>query len=81
MLGICGGLLAAAAAAVARNLAELIEAASFLAGVTCRVAAAVSRRAVQIEDGTGSWAFSTVGNIVTQLAPILEQFHRVQVWR
>jgi len=79
-LGICGGLLAAAAPAVSRNLTELIEAATYLAGVTVRVAVAISRRSVQIEDDTGSWAFSTLGtDIVAQLPAILEKFHKSQV--
>lgn len=64
---------------MARNVAELIEVAIFLAGVNCRVAVAISRRAMQIEDGTGSWAFSAVGKIAAQLPLILEQFHRDQV--
>jgi hypothetical protein len=79
-LGICGGLLAAAAASVARNVAELIEVASLLAGVTCRVAVEISRRAIQIEDDdTGSWAFSALGAVVPELPSILDQFHKDQV--
>ncbi|KAH8592115.1 hypothetical protein B0O99DRAFT_689896 [Bisporella sp. PMI_857] len=78
-LGICGGLLTASAAAVAKNVTELIEAATYLSGVACRVAVAISRRSVQIEDDTGSWAFSTLGaNVVGQLPSILDQFHRNQ---
>ncbi|KAI9037691.1 uncharacterized protein KD926_000107 [Aspergillus affinis] len=75
-LGICGGLLPAATAAVATNVGELIEVASYLAGVNCRVAATISRRSVQIEDDTGSWAFSALGSVVSQLPQILEQFHK-----
>ena len=78
-LCICGGLLPAAAAAVATNVSELIEVASFLAAVACRVAVQISRRSIQIEDNTGSWAFSALGKIVTQLPSILDQFHRSQV--
>jgi hypothetical protein len=78
-LGICGGLLPAAAAAVATNVAELIEVATFLAAVTCRVAVQISRRSMQIEDGTGSWAFSALGKIVTQLPSILDQYHKIEV--
>lgn len=78
-LGICGGLLPAAAVAVATNIHELIEVASYLARVNCRVAVAISRRSLGIESGTGSWAFSVLGkDIVAQLPDILKQFHREQ---
>ncbi|RYP11137.1 hypothetical protein DL765_007886 [Monosporascus sp. GIB2] len=77
-LGICGGLLPASAAATATNVGELIEVASYLAGVNCRVAATISRRSVQIEDDTGSWAFSALGKVVMQLPTILDQFHKQQ---
>ncbi|RYO88710.1 hypothetical protein DL764_008697 [Monosporascus ibericus] len=74
-LGICGGLLPAAAAAVATNVGELIEVGSYLAGINCRVAARISRRSIQIEDGTGSWAFSVLGKVVSELPKLLAQFH------
>ncbi|RYP85130.1 hypothetical protein DL769_001034 [Monosporascus sp. CRB-8-3] len=74
-LGICGGLLPAAAAAVATNVGELIEVGSYLAGINCRVAASISRRSIQIEDGTGSWAFSVLGKVVSELPKLLAQFH------
>ena len=79
-LGVCGGLLAAAAASIATNVAELIEVASLLAGITCRVAVEITRRAIQIEDDdTGSWAFSAFGAVVPELPSILDQFHKAQV--
>lgn len=65
---------------MATNVAELIEVASFLAGVNCRVAVAISRRSIQIEDGKGSWAFSAVGEIGAQLPLILEEFHSTHVF-
>jgi len=78
-LGICGSLLPAVAAACANDVDELIEVSTFLAGVACRVAVQIARRSIQIEDESGSWAFSTLGEIVTQLPSILEQFHENQV--
>ncbi|KAI8933688.1 hypothetical protein NX059_009407 [Plenodomus lindquistii] len=78
-LGICGGLLPAAAVAVATNIHELVEVASYLARVNCRVAVAISRRSMEIESGTGSWAFSVLGKVVAQLPDILKDFHREQV--
>nr|A0A455M7S4.1 RecName: Full=Non-reducing polyketide synthase atnG; Short=NR-PKS atnG; AltName: Full=Arthripenoid biosynthesis cluster protein G [Arthrinium sp.]AYO60880.1 NR-PKS AtnG [Arthrinium sp.] len=77
-LGICGGLLPAAAVAAATNIHELIEVASYLARVNCRVAVAISRRSIEIESGPGSWAFSVLGSAVAQLPDILEDFHREQ---
>jgi hypothetical protein len=74
-------LLPAAAAAVANDVGELIEVSTFLATVACRMAVQVTRRSIQIEDDSGAWAFSTLGEIVTQLPSILEQFHEDQVRR
>ncbi|KAK2801683.1 Type I Iterative PKS [Onygenales sp. PD_10] len=76
--GICGGLLAAATAAVATNVAELIVVANYIVTVAVRVGVATSRRSLQIEDDTGSWAFSALGKIVPQLPSILDQYHRAQ---
>jgi hypothetical protein len=78
-LSICGSLLPAAAAAVANDVGELIEVSTFLATVACHMAVQVTRRSIQIEDDSGAWAFSTLGEIVTQLPAILEQFHEDQV--
>lgn len=79
-LGVCGGLLAAAAASIATTVSELVELASLLAGITCRVAVEISRRAINIEDDVdGSWAFSVLGTIVPDLPSILDQFHEAQV--
>jgi hypothetical protein len=78
-LSICGSLLPAAAAAVANDVGELIEVSTFLATVACRLAVQVTRRSIQIEDDSGAWAFSTLGEIVTQLPSILEHFHDDQV--
>jgi hypothetical protein len=34
---------------------------------------------MEIESGTGSWAFSVLGRVVAQLPDILKDFHREQV--
>ncbi|KAF7503263.1 hypothetical protein GJ744_004054 [Endocarpon pusillum] len=79
LLGICGGLLPAATAAASTNVAELIQVASFFVGLNCRVAVAISRRSVEIENDKGSWAFSALGSVVTQLPSILDHFHEEEV--
>jgi len=80
-LGISASLLPAAAAAVANDIEELIEVAIFLAVLSCRLAVQIRRRGIQIENGHGNWAFSVVGETVTQLSYNLERFHEEQVRR
>ena len=78
-LSISGSMLAAAAAAVANDVGELIEVATFLAVVSCRQAVEIRRRGIKIEHESGDWAFSALGEIVTQLPSILDRFHENQV--
>lgn len=80
-LSISSSMLAAAAAAVANDVDELIEVATFLAVVTCRQAVQIKLRGLQIEHGNGNWAFSALGEIVAHLPLILDNFHRDQVSR
>jgi hypothetical protein len=78
-LSICGSLLPAAAAAVANDVDDLIEVSTFIATVAFRMAVQVTRRAMAIENNSGAWAFSALGEIVTQLPSALEKFHEDQV--
>jgi zearalenone synthase, nonreducing iterative type I polyketide synthase len=78
-LSISGSMLAAAAAAVANDVGELIEVATFLAVVSCRQAVEIRRRGMKIEHDSGDWAFSALGEIVNQLPSILSQFNENQV--
>jgi hypothetical protein len=72
-------MLAAAAAAVASDIGELIEVATYLVVVSCRQAIEIRRRGKRIEDESGDWAFFALGEIVTQLPSILDRFHEQQV--
>jgi hypothetical protein len=78
-LGICSSMLAAAAAAVANDVGELIEVATYLAVVACRTAVQIRLRGIQIEPGNGDWAFAALGEVVTHLPLILDNFHKDQV--
>jgi hypothetical protein len=78
-LSISASLLPAAAAAVANDVDELIEAATFLAVVSFRLAVQIRRRGDQIESENGEWAFFALGEIVAQVPSILEHFHKDQV--
>src|SRR4051812_48027425 len=80
-LSISGSMLAAAAAAVANGIEELIEVATYLAVVSCRQAIEIRRRGIEIEDSSGDWAFFALGDIVGQLPSILGQFHEDEVRR
>lgn len=74
-------MLAAAAAAVADSVSELIEVATFLAVVSCRLGVQIGLRGREIEADGGSWAFSAVGDVITKLPSILDHFHNDQVRR
>lgn len=78
-LSISSSMLAAAAAAVANDVGELIEVATFLAVVTCRQAVQIRLRGIQIENNNGDWAFSALGEFVTDLPLVLDNFHKDQV--
>ncbi|KAG0645604.1 Polyketide synthase [Hyphodiscus hymeniophilus] len=77
-LSISGSTLAAAAAAVANSVSELIDVATFLAVVSCRLGVMIGLRGREIEVDGGCWAFSAVGNVITELPSILDRFHHDQ---
>lgn len=72
-------MLAAAAAAVANSVSELIEVATFLAVVSCRLGVQIGLRGREIEADGGCWAFSAVGDVIEKLPSILDHFHNDQV--
>ena len=72
-------MLAAAAAAVANEVSELVEVATFLAVVSCRLGVQIGLRGREIEADDGSWAFSAMGDVISKLPSILSHFHTDQV--
>jgi hypothetical protein len=74
-LGLCTGLLPAAALAGSRNISELIVISLETIGVCFRLALEIYRRTRRIEDVPGHWAYTVLGVPVQEMNAILEDFH------
>ena len=79
LLGLCTGMLPAAALAVSTSTSQLLDLAPEIVRVSLRLGLAASRRSAQVERSCESWA-----TVVPHVAPqeqqeILDQFHREHV--
>ncbi|MCJ1313534.1 hypothetical protein MMC25_007213 [Agyrium rufum] len=75
MLGLCTGLIPAAAAATARSSAELLRLCPEILRVAIRLAYEADRRSAQLEISSHSWAV-VVGELpAKQLQAALDEFH------
>ena len=79
ILGLCTGLLPAAAAAVARDTSELITFGLEIVAVSFRLAHELALRSRRIEETPGSWGCTIMGVTGEKLQAILDQFHQAQV--
>lgn len=79
MLGLCTGLLPAAAAAVAKDLNELLKYGLEIIAVAVRLAQEITLRSTRIEKTPASWAYTIVGATVEDSQAVLERFHQTQV--
>lgn len=79
ILGLCTGLLPAAAASASRNVHHLTELAPEIVGVAIRLSLYAQRRSSQIEQSTGSWAVVVSGTSAEELQNAIDKFHFEQV--
>jgi hypothetical protein len=79
ILGICTGLLPAAAASASTNVHNLMELAPEIVGVALRLSLYAQRRSSQIEPSTGSWAVVVGGTSAEDLQNAIDEFHFEQV--
>ncbi|KAI0024609.1 hypothetical protein F4780DRAFT_775556 [Xylariomycetidae sp. FL0641] len=75
LLGICTGLLAAAAASCCRNLTELLWLADEVVELAFRIGAEAARRASYVEASTASWAVLASGVDAGDAEEAIERFN------
>lgn len=79
MLGLCTGLLPAAAAVVANDISELLKFGLEIIATSVRLAHEITLRSMHIEEAPGSWAYTIVGVTAEESQAVLHRFHQTQV--
>ncbi|PCG98961.1 Acyl transferase/acyl hydrolase/lysophospholipase [Penicillium occitanis (nom. inval.)] len=74
-LGLCTGLLPAAALAGSHNITELILISTETIAICFRLALELYRRTRRIEETPGHWAYTVLGVPVQEMDDILREFH------
>ncbi|KAL4952403.1 hypothetical protein BDW69DRAFT_185487 [Aspergillus filifer] len=77
-LGLCTGLLPAAALAGSRNITDLVSISIETVAVCFRLALQLYRRTRRIEEAAGHWAYTILGIPVKEVNSILDDFHRAK---
>ena len=76
IIGLCTGLLPAAAAATSRSTGELLELAPHVICIALRLALQVDLLSSQIEETTQSWATVVPGISPSEQQRALNEFHK-----
>lgn len=79
MLGLCTGLLPAAAAATAGSMGELLELGPEILKVSLRLALEADHRSAQLEQSKESWAFVVPGVLTAQVQEAIDTFDKRMV--
>lgn len=79
VLGLCTGLLSAAAAAASRSASDLLKIAPEIVCVSLRVALEAQHRSAQIEKSSESWAVVVAGIPAKEQQRALDEFHKSHV--
>jgi hypothetical protein len=81
MLGLCTGLLPAAAASVARSAAELFDLSLMILALVIRCAAQLLQRSWSIEDAprTSTWGYLITSMPAERQQELIDKFHVDQV--
>lgn len=79
VVGICGGLLPAAARATANDMNQLLEISRKLVAVAFREGVVQWRRAMDIEGQPGHWAVAIVDVPPKQISTIIDAFNEDMV--
>lgn len=79
ILGLCTGLLSAAAAATARSTSELLKSAPEIVCISMRLALEADHRSAQLEKSRENWAFAIPAISVTDLQNQIQKFHQNSV--
>ncbi|RFU33276.1 hypothetical protein B7463_g3074, partial [Scytalidium lignicola] len=78
IIGLCTGLLPAAALAAARDLHDLIKLGIEILAVLFRLSLEITRRSRQIEEAPGCWGFVVTGTSAQDQQNIIDEFHKSQ---
>ncbi len=81
LVGLCTGLLPAAALASSKSITQLLELAPEIACISLRLGLEASRRSAQIEDSHESWATLLSRVSLQEQREVLRQFHDTHVRR
>ena len=79
IVGLCTGLLPAAAAFMAIDAAGLFRYGLEMVAISVRLGFEIKARSKRVEDTEGSWAYSIVGATAADSQPILDSFHERNV--
>lgn len=79
MLGLCTGLLPAAATAWATTLTDLHKIGLEIVRVSVRLGDCIAERSRMVEATAGTWAYSIVGTTSNVAQSILDSFHASKV--
>jgi hypothetical protein len=79
IIGLCTGLLPAAAAATAKSAGELLQLAPSIIFIALRLALEVDLRSSRIEETTQSWAALVPGIPTNEQLSALDDFHKQTV--
>ena len=79
ILGLCTGLLPAAAALISSNVTDLFTYGLEMVAMSIRMAHELSVRSEMVDETPGSWAYSLVGATASEIEQTLKSFHKAQV--
>ena len=79
-VGLCTGLLPAAAAVVARDTSQLLQYGLEIVALTFRLIHEVFLRSLRVEKEPGAWSYTLVGITYEQTQPILDDFNQAEVF-
>ncbi|KAK1580585.1 LOW QUALITY PROTEIN: polyketide synthase [Colletotrichum navitas] len=77
-LGLCTGLLPAAALAAAQDIQDLAHLALLMVGVAFRLRIELHRRSTRVEAENGIWGYLVVGQTVDEIESALDGFHNAK---
>ena len=79
-IGLCTGLLPAAAAVVARDTSHLLQYGLEIVAITFRLIHEVFLRSSRVEKEPGAWSYTLVGVTHEQTQAILDDFNHAEVF-
>ena len=79
IVGLCTGLLPAAVAAVATNIAELVDIARETVMVSLRLGLHAKQRSSQIDQTSGSWSIALSGADIGETRSTIDRYHHDRV--